>query len=116
EPLNDVGPGAGAALCEEALQQTGHWPAMIGMDYADYSQGKDRLHTATVNRVALNYARQGSLVRVSAYVPNRQISRMVDFVTMVSISRPSFPRPHYEGRPFGSFLWKLSRSRELLVD
>jgi mannan endo-1,4-beta-mannosidase len=47
--FTDYGPGAKVALCEEAFRQTGHWPAMIGLDYADYSQGQHRLHTATVN-------------------------------------------------------------------
>ena len=67
--FTDYGPGAKLALCEEAYQQTGHWPAMIGLDYADYSQGH-RLHTPTVNRVAIDYARQGGLVTISVHLPN----------------------------------------------
>jgi mannan endo-1,4-beta-mannosidase len=68
--FTDYGPGAKLALCEEAFQQTGHWPAMIGLDYADYSEGRHRLHTATVDRLAIDYARQGGLVTIGVHLPN----------------------------------------------
>ena len=68
--FTDYGPGASLALCEEAYRQTGHWPAMIGLDYADYTQGRHRLHTTTVNRLAIDYARQGGLVTISVHLPN----------------------------------------------
>ena len=67
--FTDYGPGAKVALCEEAFRQSGRWPAMIGLDYADYSQGH-RLHTKTVDRVAIDYARQGGLVTISVHLPN----------------------------------------------
>ena len=63
------GPGAKRTPCEEAFRQTGHWPAVIGLDYADYSRGH-RLHTSTVNRLAIDYARQGGMVTISAHLPN----------------------------------------------
>ena len=31
---------------------------------------RHRLHTGTVNRVAIDYARQGGLVTISAHLPN----------------------------------------------
>ena len=68
--FTDYGPGAKLTLCEEASRQTGHWPALIGFDYADYSQGRHRLHTATVNRIAIDYARNGGLVTISVHLPN----------------------------------------------
>jgi mannan endo-1,4-beta-mannosidase len=68
--FTDYGPGAKLALCEEAYRQTGHWPAMIGLDYANYTQGRHRLHTATVNEVAIDYARHGGLVTISVHLPN----------------------------------------------
>ena len=68
--FTDYGPGAKLALCEEAFQQTGHWPAMIGLDYADYSEGRHRLHTQAVNRIAIDYARRGGLVTISVHLPN----------------------------------------------
>jgi mannan endo-1,4-beta-mannosidase len=67
--FTDYGPGAKLVLCEEAFRQTGHWPAVIGLDYADYSRGH-RLHTSTVNRLAIDYARSGGLVTISAHLPN----------------------------------------------
>ena len=68
--FTDYGPAANLALCDQAFKQTGHWPAMIGLDYADYSEGQHRLETATVNRLAIEYARQGGLVTISAHLPN----------------------------------------------
>lgn len=67
--FTDYGPGAKLELCREAFEQAGHWPALIGLDYADYSRGH-RLHTATVNRVAIEYARAGGLVTLSVHLPN----------------------------------------------
>lgn len=49
-------------MCEEVHEKTSHWPAMIGLDYAD--SAKYGLETKTVNRVAIEYARQGGLVVV----------------------------------------------------
>lgn len=66
--FTDCGPRANVAMCEETHQKTGHWPAMIGLDYADFaSRG---LETKTVNRVAIEYARQGGLVTISAHLCN----------------------------------------------
>ena len=50
------------------MSKTGHWPAMIGLDYADFAKGG--LETKTVNRVAIEYARQGGLVTISAHLYN----------------------------------------------
>jgi beta-mannanase len=41
---------------------------MIGLDYADFSNGG--ISTYTVNRLAIDYAREGGLVTISAHVPN----------------------------------------------
>lgn len=68
--FTDYGPGANLILCEEAFQQSGHWPALIGLDYADYGGGRHRLHTANVNRLAIDYARNGGLITISAHLPN----------------------------------------------
>ncbi len=66
--FTSYGSGASARMVEEAHHKTGHWPAMIGLDYADFGSGG--LHTATVNRVAMEYARQGGLVTISAHLYN----------------------------------------------
>lgn len=68
--FTDYGPNARVDLCEQAFRQTGHWPAIIGLDYADYSRGQHHLHTATVNKVAIDYARAGGLVTISADPPS----------------------------------------------
>jgi mannan endo-1,4-beta-mannosidase len=54
--------------CERAFQETGHWPAMIGLDYADFASGG--LSCGPVNKVAIDYARKGGLVTISAHLYN----------------------------------------------
>ena len=66
--FSDCGPMAKLAMCEEVHTKTGHWPAMIGLDYADCA--KAGLEYKTVNRVAIEYARQGGLVTISAHLCN----------------------------------------------
>ena len=66
--FTDYGPAARLTLCEDAFKQTGHWPALIGLDYCDFGTGG--LETKTVNRLALDYARRGGLVTISVHLPN----------------------------------------------
>ena len=61
---------------------------MIGLDYADYSQGRHRLHTATVDRVAIDYARQGGLVTISVHLPNPANPEAAASATRASTSTP----------------------------
>ena len=69
--FNGCGPGAAKPdRCQEIHEKTGRWPAMIGLDYADFSQGGTGLEYKTVNRVAVEYARQGGLVTLSAHLRN----------------------------------------------
>src|SRR5271166_5120684 len=65
-----AGFGSGASLraCEEAYKKTGHWPAMIGLDYAEFRTGGLDYHV--VNRLAIDYARNGGLVTLSAHLYN----------------------------------------------
>jgi mannan endo-1,4-beta-mannosidase len=65
-----AGFGSGASLraCEEAFQKTGHWPAMIGLDYVEFRTGG--LECAKVNRLAIEYARAGGLVTISTHLYN----------------------------------------------
>ncbi len=65
-----AGFGCGASLkaCEEAFQKTGHWPALIGLDYAEFRTGG--LDFKVVNRLAIEYARKGGLVTISAHLYN----------------------------------------------
>lgn len=55
-------------LPAEIFRRTGEWPAMIGVDYADFSRGG--LTTVKPNRAALAYWRAGGLVVVSAHLYN----------------------------------------------
>ena len=54
-----AGFGSGASLraCEEAYKKTGHWPAIIGLDYAEFRTGG--LEWKSVNKLAIDYAQQG---------------------------------------------------------
>jgi mannan endo-1,4-beta-mannosidase len=62
--------GSSARLrdCEDAFKTTGHWPAMIGLDYAEFRTGG--LDYANVNRLAVDYARNGGLVTISVHLYN----------------------------------------------
>jgi mannan endo-1,4-beta-mannosidase len=66
--FDGCGPGAKPFRCAQIHEITGHWPAMIGLDYADFAKGG--LECKTVNRVAIEYARQGGLVAISAHLCN----------------------------------------------
>src|SRR4051794_5336717 len=48
-----AGFGSGASLraCDEAYKKTGHWPAIIGLDYAEFRTGG--LEWKYVNKLAL---------------------------------------------------------------
>ena len=65
-----AGFGSGASLraCQAAYKKTGHWPAIIGLDYAEFRTGG--LETKSVNRLAIDYARKGGLVTISAHLYN----------------------------------------------
>ncbi len=63
-----AGPQARIGACRETFTKTGHWPAIIGLDYADFARGS--LSTYTVDHLAIDYARDGGLVTISAHMPN----------------------------------------------
>jgi mannan endo-1,4-beta-mannosidase len=65
-----AGFGSSASLkaCEDAFKKTGHWPAMIGLDYVEFRTGG--LECAKVNRLAIDYARSGGLVTISTHLYN----------------------------------------------
>jgi mannan endo-1,4-beta-mannosidase len=66
--FTNFGRGASERDCELAFKETGRWPAMIGLDYAEFSTGG--LACEPVNRVAIDYARKGGLVTISAHLYN----------------------------------------------
>jgi len=66
--FTNYGQGADARLLDAVYQKTGHWPGMVGADYADFRSGK--LHCKTVNKLAIDYWNQGGLVTISAHLYN----------------------------------------------
>jgi mannan endo-1,4-beta-mannosidase len=66
--FSDFGNGANLRLMERIHEKTGHWPALIGVDYADFSRGS--LTTKAPNQVAIEYWKQGGLVSVMAHMYN----------------------------------------------
>jgi mannan endo-1,4-beta-mannosidase len=53
---------------EQIHDKTGHWPAIIGVDYADFGRGS--LTYDAPNKAAIAYWKQGGLVTVSAHFYN----------------------------------------------
>ena len=66
--FSDFGNGANVRIMERVHEQAGHWPALIGVDYADFPRGS--LTTKVPNEVALDYWKQGGLVTVMAHLYN----------------------------------------------
>lgn len=66
--FSDFGNGANLRIMERIQEQTGRWPGLIGVDYADFGRGS--LTYKTPNKVALEYWKQGGLVTVMAHMYN----------------------------------------------
>ena len=64
----DFGNGANLRLLTQVHEKTGHWPAILGVDYADFGRGG--LTFKTPNRACIDYWKQGGLVTVSAHLYN----------------------------------------------
>jgi mannan endo-1,4-beta-mannosidase len=64
--FSNFGPGANVRLMERIHERTGHWPAMLGVDYA----GQGGINCAAPNQAAINYWNQGGLVTISAHLYN----------------------------------------------
>ena len=60
--FSDFGNGASLRIMERIHEKNGHWPALIGVDYADFPRGS--LTTKVPNQVAMDYWKQGALVTV----------------------------------------------------
>ncbi len=66
--FSDFGNGANLRIMERIHEKTGHWPALLGVDYADFSRGS--LTTKVPNQAAIEYWKQGGLVTVMAHMYN----------------------------------------------
>jgi mannan endo-1,4-beta-mannosidase len=64
----DFGRPTNLQLMREIHEKTGHWPALIGVDYADF--GKGSLTWEAPNKAAIDYWRDGGLATVSAHLYN----------------------------------------------
>ncbi len=66
--FTQFGPGAGLRLLSAVHDRTGHWPALMGVDYADFGRGG--LTFAAPNKAAIEYWNAGGLVTISAHLYN----------------------------------------------
>jgi mannan endo-1,4-beta-mannosidase len=66
--FSDFGHGANLKIMAAIHDQTGHWPAIVGVDYADFGRGG--LTFKEPNQTAIDYWRQGGLVTISAHLYN----------------------------------------------
>ena len=66
--FSDFGNGANLRIMERIHEKTGHWPALLGVDYADFPRGS--LTTKNPNEAAIAYWKQGGLVTVMAHMYN----------------------------------------------
>jgi mannan endo-1,4-beta-mannosidase len=66
--FSNFGDGASVRIMERVHEQTGHWPAILGVDYADFGRGS--LTCAVPDQAALTYWKQGGLVTISAHLYN----------------------------------------------
>jgi mannan endo-1,4-beta-mannosidase len=55
-------------LADQIHEKTGSWPALIGVDYADFQNGS--LTSKAPNQAAIEYWKQGGLVTISAHLYN----------------------------------------------
>src|SRR5207249_1467975 len=66
--FSDFGNGANLRIMERIQEKTGHWPGLLGVDYADFGRGI--LTYQTPNKVAIAYWKLGGLVTVMALLYN----------------------------------------------
>jgi mannan endo-1,4-beta-mannosidase len=66
--FTDFGNGAKVDVLEKIQTQTGEWPALMGVDYADFGRGS--ITWKVPNQAAITYWRQGGLVTVMAHMYN----------------------------------------------
>jgi mannan endo-1,4-beta-mannosidase len=66
--FSNFGNGANLSVMDKIHDQTGHWPAIFGVDYADFST--DGLTHDTPNQAVIGYWKQGGLVTISAHLYN----------------------------------------------
>jgi mannan endo-1,4-beta-mannosidase len=68
--FSNFGRGANLQLTDQIHQITGRQPAMLGVDYADFSRGGLGITFEAPNQAAIEYWKKGGLVHVSAHLYN----------------------------------------------
>ncbi len=70
--FTNFGQNASLELPDAIHEQTGRWPAMIGVDYAGFDKvtHEGMIVTGEPNRVAVAYWRAGGLITISAHLPD----------------------------------------------
>ena len=63
--FSNFGRGANLMLAAQIYNQSGHWPAILGVDYADFRRG---ITYQAPNVAAIAYWKQGGLVTVSTHL------------------------------------------------
>jgi mannan endo-1,4-beta-mannosidase len=66
--FSNFGNGTSLRIIEQIHEKTDHWPAMIGVDYADFGRGS--LTYQVPNKVAVEFWKHGGLVTISAHLYN----------------------------------------------
>ncbi|MEO6005542.1 MAG: glycosyl hydrolase [Opitutus sp.] len=66
--FTDFGSSGTLSVLREIHEKTGHWPALAGFDYVDFSSGG--LTTKVPNQSAITYWREGGLVTVGVHLYN----------------------------------------------
>jgi mannan endo-1,4-beta-mannosidase len=66
--FTDFGFGSNLSLLDAAKLATGHYPGLMGGDYADFS--RSFVSTRTVGKAASEYWNAGGMVSISAHVPH----------------------------------------------
>lgn len=66
--FSDFGNGAARPIMQQIHDKTGHWPGLLGVDYADFGRGS--LTYKIPNKACLDYWQEGGLVTISAHLYN----------------------------------------------
>jgi mannan endo-1,4-beta-mannosidase len=66
--FTDFGRRANLQIMTSIHDKTGHWPAILGADYADFGRGG--LTWQAPNQAAIDYAKQGGIISISAHLYN----------------------------------------------
>jgi mannan endo-1,4-beta-mannosidase len=95
--FSNFGKGASLRAMTNVFEKTGHWPAILGVDYADLDRGG--LETARPNRTAIAYWKQGGLITVSAHLYDPASTnggglrdKGVDLSTLLETNHPTHAR------------------------